>query len=106
MARQMQIVSGIILDEHTWLEAGELCTLCRLSREHLVELVEEGVLEPVGRSSRDWRFPARDLARVRRALRLQRDLEVNLAGAALAMDLLDEVERLRARVRALESGRC
>jgi chaperone modulatory protein CbpM len=40
--------------------------------------------------------------RARRALRLQRDLDLNLAGAALALDLLDEVEILRERVRVLE----
>ena len=102
MARQIQILSGVILDEQTWLDAGEICSLCRLSNAHLIELVEEGILQPVGSSPRDWSFPARDLARLRRALRLQRDLEVNLAGVALAMDLLDEMERLRARLRVLE----
>jgi chaperone modulatory protein CbpM len=38
---------------------------------------------------------------VRCALRLERDLGVNLAGAALALDLLDELNRLRARQRRL-----
>ena len=43
---------------------------------------------------------------VHRAVKdLQRDLELNMAGAALAVDLLDRVERLRARLRALESRR-
>ena len=102
MTRQMQILSGVILDETSWVDARELCTLCRLSRAHLVELVEEGVVHPVGGTPEDWRFPSSDLARLRRALRLQRDLEVNLAGVALAMDLLDELERLRARLRRLE----
>jgi chaperone modulatory protein CbpM len=98
----MRILTGVILDETTWVDAGEICTLCRLSRAHLVELVEEGVARPVGRTPDDWRFPASDLARLRRALRLQRDLGVNPAGVALAMDLLDEIERLRARLRRLE----
>jgi len=37
--------------------------------------------------------------RVRCALRLESDLGVNLAGAALALDLLEELNRLRARQR-------
>jgi chaperone modulatory protein CbpM len=37
------------------------------------------------------------------SLRLQRDLGVNLAGVALALQLLDEVEALRARINALEA---
>jgi chaperone modulatory protein CbpM len=102
MARRMQILSGMILDETTWVDAGELCTLCRLSRTHLIELVEEGVVHPVGGKPEEWRFPSSDLARLRRALRLERDLQINLAGVALAMDLLDELERLRTRLRRLE----
>ena len=35
-------------------------------------------------------------------MRLQRDLDLNLAGTALALDLLDELEQLRERLRALE----
>jgi chaperone modulatory protein CbpM len=35
------------------------------------------------------------------ALRLQRDLDIDLAGAALALELLDEIESLRARLRAM-----
>jgi chaperone modulatory protein CbpM len=36
-------------------------------------------------------------------MRLQRDLDINLAGVALALDLMDEIESLRAAVSRLES---
>jgi chaperone modulatory protein CbpM len=36
---------------------------------------------------------------VQRVVRLQRDFGVNLPGAALALELLEEVERLRRNVR-------
>jgi chaperone modulatory protein CbpM len=36
------------------------------------------------------------------ALRLKRDLGVNIAGAALAIDLLEELEELRARLQRFE----
>jgi len=39
------------------------------------------------------------------ALRLQRDLGLNLAGAALALELLDEVEALRAQLRVMGASR-
>jgi chaperone modulatory protein CbpM len=35
------------------------------------------------------------------ALRLQRDLDMDLAGVALALELLDEIASLRARLRAM-----
>jgi len=43
----------------------------------------------------EWRFSGTALRRTRLALRLERDLELNLAGVALALDLMEEVERLR-----------
>ncbi|WP_293469970.1 chaperone modulator CbpM [Polaromonas sp.] len=44
------------------------------------------------------------MQRARVALRLQTDLDVNLAGAALALELLDELDELRARVQRLEAA--
>ena len=36
-------------------------------------------------------------------MRLERDLGINPAGAALAIELLDEMQQLRERVRLLEA---
>jgi chaperone modulatory protein CbpM len=63
-----------------------------------VEFVEEGVLTGVLVSTR-WHFTGAALRRARRALRLERDLELNLAGVALALDLMDEIEQLRREIR-------
>jgi len=53
---------------------------------------------PEGTAPERWRFPGMQLRRARVAVRLQRDLGVNTAGAALALQLLDEIEALRARL--------
>ena len=58
-------------------------------------MVEEGIVEPRGDAPSDWRFTGRSLFRAQRALNLARDLRVNWSGAALALDLLEEIERLR-----------
>ena len=47
---------------------------------------------------------ATQMRRARVAMRLQSDLGINLAGAALALQLLDEIENLRARVKATDDG--
>jgi chaperone modulatory protein CbpM len=60
------------------------------------------MLHPRGSAPEHWCFSGIEVWRARRAQRLQQDLELNLAGAALALELLDEVERLRCRVRRLE----
>lgn len=79
----------------------EVCGLCRISVESVVELVEFGVLTPEGDAASDWRFPAQSILRTRRATRLQRDLDLNLPGLALALDLLDDIETLRQQVEQL-----
>jgi chaperone modulatory protein CbpM len=65
-------------------------------------MVTEGVLRPQGQIPQKWRFDGLEIRRARRAVRLRHDLGLNLAGTALALDLLDELEALRERVRVLE----
>ena len=91
-------VSAIILEEQTELSLVEVCRACAVRAEFIVELVEEGVITPQGREPHRWRFSGTHLRRATVALRLQRDLGVNLAGAALALELLDELDTLRARL--------
>lgn len=93
-------MSGYLLDETVTLTLAEISWACRVHEERIIELVNEGVIEPVPRA-REWTFPATQLRRARKAIRLQRDLDINPAGAALVLDLLEEVEVLRARLRRL-----
>ena len=95
-------LSGMLLDEQTELSLNELCRACSSSAEWVIALVEEGALEPVGYEQSHWRFTGTGLQRAHTAMRLQRDLGINLAGIALALDLLDELEKTRARLRRLE----
>lgn len=90
-----------LLDESSELTLSELCRACGLPAEHILALVEEGIIEPHG-EIKQWRFSGVCVRRVRRVYTLERDLKVNLAGAALALDLLEEIERLQARLRRLE----
>lgn len=94
-------LTSLILEEQNHLTLAELSRACAVHAECIIELVEEGVLAPLGREPRNWRFSGIHMRRARVALRLQRDLGLNLAGAALALQLLEEVETLRARLRAL-----
>ena len=93
--------SAVVLDESCQLTLRELCIACSLSAEQVMALMEEGVIEPY-RTAGPMRFSGVSVRRVRRVVRLERDLGVNHAGAALALELLEEIEQLRARVRRLE----
>ncbi len=89
------ILSGVLLDDNTELSLNDLCHACAQQAEWVIELVEEGVLEPIGEDSGQWRFTAINLQRARTAMRLQRDLGINLPGIALVLDLMEEIETLR-----------
>lgn len=93
-----QILNGILLDEQTELSLNELCKACSSSAEWIIELVEEGALEPVEYQQTQWRFSGTSLQKALTAMRLQRDLGINLSGIALALDLLDKIETLEARL--------
>ena len=68
----------------------------------IVELVDEGILKPTGRVQANWRFSTVTIQIVQRTVRLQRDLDINLAGVALVLDLMEEIERLRSRIEVLD----
>lgn len=93
--------TGFILEDQTELTLDDLCRACVAEAGLIIQLVEEGVLAPAGQAPEHWRFTGMHLQQAKIAVRLQRDLGVNLQGAALALQLLDEMEVLRARLRRL-----
>lgn len=88
--------ASVCLGEDAWLELDELAQACGAAPEWVRQLVDEGLLEP---APPHGRFGGEELARARRIRRLQRDFDASLASVALMLDLLDEIERLRARLR-------
>jgi chaperone modulatory protein CbpM len=94
-----QALSGVILEETAILTVKDLSRMCAVDERHIVEFVEEGVLH-VADIRTEWHFTGAALRRARRALRLERDLEINLAGVALALDLMEELEQLRRELQA------
>lgn len=93
---------GVVIEEHVHLTLVELCQACRASPEHVVAWVYEGVLEPLGTTPEEWHFTGASLRRARLAAWLTQDLEVNPPGIAFALDLLDEIARLRAHLQRVE----
>ncbi len=93
------ITGQVIDDEHT-LSLGDLCRCCGVHADVIVTLVEEGIIEPRGETSGRWSFSAGSLRRAMVAMRLHRDLGVNFEGVALAIELLERIEALEARLRA------
>lgn len=93
-----------ILEEQTHLTLDDLCHACGIDVQRIIELVDIGVLEPEGPEPAHWQFGGASLHRARMVFRLQHDFDIDLAGAALALELLDQIDTLRARLRTLGSG--
>lgn len=98
---RMQL-TGFVLEEQTGLTLVEVCRACAAEPEMVMALVEEGLVVPSGAAPGEWRFTGVHMHRARVAVRLQKDLGVNMAGAALALQLLEELDTLRARLQVLE----
>jgi chaperone modulatory protein CbpM len=92
--------TGTVIEEDS-LTLAQLCRACGVHADWIISLVEESIIEPQGEDIRLWRFSGASLVRARSALRLHRDLGVNLAGIALALDLIEELESLRAHMKTL-----
>ncbi len=88
-----------VVEEDVQLTLVELSRAVRAPEEWVRVWVIEGVLVPAGESPPDWRFAGASLKRARVAATLTRELELNAAGVAFALDLMDEIESLRGRLR-------
>lgn len=86
----------------TSLTLNELCEICHISPDFIHHLVEYEIIQPEGNLPKEWVFGLNELKRVKKVLRLQRDLEVNLAGVAVVLDLLDQLENLHSEIEIIE----
>ena len=84
---------------HTIITLTEASHALGIDRRYVVEIVEAGIVEPEldpsGTAPDDWQFDPDMMARMQRACRLCRDLELDWSSAALVLDLLADRERLQ-----------
>ena len=102
MTEKKHVLKGVVLEEECKFTLSDLSHACCVHTEWVITLVDEGILEPIGKDAKDWCFSGDHLKRVRAVQRLQQDLGVNLSGSALALELLDEIKILRAHLAAFE----
>jgi chaperone modulatory protein CbpM len=84
------------------LDMKEFCQVVDMSPAYVIEIVEHGILEPQGQKPDEWLFDTYSLTVARRAAKLHHDLAIEWEGVALALELLDELESVRAENRMLK----
>lgn len=102
MKRELEGHPSHLLGDADWIAAVEICRVCRLEFEAMIELTELGLATLRGDSPAHWQLPAAALPRLALAGRLMRELGVNASGAALAVELLEARGELERRIRRLE----
>ena len=70
--------------------------MAELPEHYVLEIVEQGIVEPDGDSPDQWVFTTQMVSITKKAVRLHQDLDIDWPGIALAISLLDDLEQLRA----------
>lgn len=65
------------------------------------ELIELGWISPERTTSEAYLFRAKDIYRLRKLDRIQRDFELPLLGASIVVDLLERIDYLETKVHEL-----
>jgi chaperone modulatory protein CbpM len=95
MSGQPEVLIGVVIDEQT-LTLDELACACGVSPDWLSQRLEAGLLACCGGEGAERRFASPQLQRARRLHAIERDFDANQELAALVVDLIDEIQRLRA----------
>jgi chaperone modulatory protein CbpM len=79
----------------------EFCHVAKIDEQLVMEFVEHGILETeLGQDQ--WLFRSDALSRCLRAERMRQDLQLDLHGVALALQLIERNQKLRHRIDYLE----
>ena len=96
-----QMVVSHVMEDLSDLTLEDLCRACAAQADIIIELVDEGVVVPLGQTPELWRFTGLHLQHAKIAMRLHRDLGVNFAGAALALQLMQELAEAKAKLNTI-----
>lgn len=87
-----------IIDEKMALDLERFAETCGQSTEWVLKLIDYDILQ-VQVDPQSYQFIGEDVARARRAYRLQRDFDASLSAVAVMLDLIDEVQQLRKQLK-------
>lgn len=80
----------------------ELVEISGVAQNELVVWISYEIIRPASMKNNEYHFSLSELQRLKTALRLQRDLELNVSGIALVLDLLEQMQDLREQNAVLE----
>jgi chaperone modulatory protein CbpM len=89
------ILIGVLIEETTTYSFREVCHKYQIPKELLIEMIEQGLFPNQPTEPEQIALDQKALHRIESAFRLHKDLGINLPGVALALELLEEIEKMR-----------
>lgn len=102
MMDNQTVVTAVLIDEHTTISIVDVCQRCGISEDVLLEMIEHGLFSQQVAYSKNMYFDEKKIGRIQAASRIQHDLDVNVPGVVLVLELLDELEQLRNQLHILQ----
>ncbi len=96
----MKNYSITIIDQNHTLSLEQICRAVHADNELIIQFIDYHIIQPKGSSQETWQFDHVCLRRARLARNFYYDLEVNLAGIGLLLDMLEKIEALETRERS------
>ena len=94
----VRVYEARIIEEEEPMTIIQICERCKLSKEEIIELIEEGIIYPKDKQNKSLSFSFDTIDRILKVKRLKRDMDLNMAGVALAVNLLDRIEELERKI--------
>lgn len=95
MAKKTKESAALECEDWFYLSLREVSYSYGVTKEIILEIVDEGIVTPQKDEKEELIFDSDAVKNIGTVLRLNRDLGVNLAGAGLALELLQEIEYLK-----------
>lgn len=78
------------------ISLNELCEAEQISQDIIIEVVEYGIAAPVvGKTVDEWAFDPTSVHWLKKAIRLNRELEIDWVAVAMVIELLKQKEQLK-----------
>jgi len=79
----------------TYITLSKVVEVCRIEPELLFLYESEGLISPQRNEAGEFLFSEEDLRRLSRIIRLTQELEVNLPGVGVILEMIDRMELLQ-----------
>ena len=87
-----------MLNDNVFYTTKAVCKSYKLNQDMVDEMVSWGIAKPSGNNPEKWLFTHEDYERIGRASRFNKELDINIPGAAFALQLLEDIQNLHKKV--------